>query len=91
MVVCGEVGTSLARCKSDLGNIPSTQEGTMFKVGDCVILRSGSPRMTVTRVGTKKISSSEFEPSVQVIWFDNGFQREDLHPETLVLNVAPPA
>jgi uncharacterized protein YodC (DUF2158 family) len=43
-----------------------------FKVGDTVQLKSGSPRMTVTLVGT----TAEGKEIVECAWFD-GTQRQN--------------
>ena len=38
-----------------------------FKVGDVVVLKSGGPRMTVTKAG----NSASGEPTCWVSWFEN--------------------
>jgi uncharacterized protein YodC (DUF2158 family) len=46
-----------------------------FKVGDIVNLKSGSPMMTVTRVGT-----TNGEPTVWCVWFLESEQKSGTFP-----------
>ena len=43
-----------------------------LKVGDMVELRSGSPKMTITHIGTDMLAGSVF-----VSWFHDGQQKKD--------------
>lgn len=49
---------------------------TQFKVGDVVELNSGSPKMTVTSVG----SDVPPKEDIWVLWFDNGKEKKAHFP-----------
>jgi len=55
---------------------------TTFQIGDVVILKSGSPAMTVHNLGD--YSPMGPNPGILCIWFDSGKRLEDVfHPDTL--------
>jgi len=57
----------------------------MFKVGDCVVLKSGSPRMTVAELVLCDLTAREPSVSkVKVVWFDGGFEERYFVPTVLL-------
>ena len=58
------------------------QKTTQHEIGDVVILKSGSPPMTVHNMGD--YSNHGLNPGVLCVWFDGAKKVEDVfHPNTL--------